>query len=121
MQIGYLLTGVGLLFIFFMLAAFYYFDRMIKIQYAEFKDEWEKAGRPHGFFWVPKESTGRSKVLPKGASTRARTRQFFSWLFRAPEWLTQNSAAKNHLLKVRVLLFISLTLLVSFVILYLSR
>jgi hypothetical protein len=115
---GYLLTGLGLLFIFAMLAAFYFFDRIIKEQYAASKDEWLKNGSPHGFFWVPKESTGKTKVLPKGASTRARTKHFFSWLIRTPPWIGHN---KSNLLLMRALFFISLTLLVSFVILFVSK
>lgn len=118
---AYLLPTIGLLFIFLMLAAFFFFDRILKIQYTQFKGEWEKAGAPHGFFWLPKESLGKIKVLPNSASTRSRTKHFFSWLFRTPEWVGQNPAAKANLFKVRALLAISLTLLVSFGILYIAR
>jgi hypothetical protein len=118
---GYLLTGLGLLFIVLMLAAFSFFDKVLKIQYAEFKSEWEKAGAPHGFFWVPKESQSKIKIKPNSASTRARTKHFFSWLFRTPEWIGQNPAAKANIFKVRTLFVISLTVLASFVILYVTR
>jgi hypothetical protein len=118
---AYLLTTIGLLFILLMLAAFYFFDRVIKIQYGEHKDDWQKAGSPHGFFWVPKESASWTKVTPKAASTRARTKHFFSWLFQTPEWIRQDQAAKANISKVRALFAISLTLLVSFGILYVAR
>lgn len=118
---GYLLTGLGLLFIFSMLAAFSFFDKVLKIQYAEFKAEWEKSGAPHGFLWVPKESQSRIKIKPKTTSTRARTKHFFSWLFATPDWIRQHPAAKASLFKVRTLFVISLTVLASFVILYVTR
>jgi hypothetical protein len=117
----YLLFIIGLTFIFLMLVAFYFFDRLVKFQYTQFKSEWEKAGAPHGFFWVPKESASRLKVTPKATSTRARTKHLFSWLFHTPEWIKQDPAAKANIFKVRALFVVSLTLLVSFGILYVSR
>jgi len=118
---AYLLTTMGLLFIFLMLLAFYFFDRLVKIQYSDFKDEWQRNGAPHGFFWVPKESASVIKITPKVSSTRARTRHLFSWLFRTPDWIKQDQRAKKDIFKFRVLLVISLTLLVSFGILYFAR
>jgi hypothetical protein len=117
----YLLATIGLAFIFLMLAAFYFFDRLVKVQYADFKDEWEKNGSPHGFFWLPKESASKVKVTPKPSSTRARTKHLFSWVFRTPEWIKQDQQAKSDIFKLRSLLVISLTLLVSFGILYFVR
>lgn len=118
---AYLLATIGLLFIFLMLAAFYFFDRLLKIQYSDFKDEWKRAGTPHGFFWIPKESASSLKVLPRASATRARTKSLFSWLFRTPEWIKRDPAARTSIFKMRTLFAISLTLLVSFVILYFVR
>jgi hypothetical protein len=118
---GYLLAIIGLLFIFLMLSAFYFFDRLVKIQYSDFRDEWKRTGAPHGFFWFPKESASSLKVLPRASSTRARTKSLFSWLFRTPEWIKENQAARAHIFKMRALFVVSLTLLVSFVILYFAR
>jgi hypothetical protein len=118
---GYLLTGLGFAFIFLMLLAFLFFDRVLKIYYAEFKDDWEKAGAPHGFFWVPKESQGKIKIKPNSASTRARTRHVFAWVFSMPGWMANDQAARTNLYKVRALFTLALAALVSFVVLYISR
>ncbi len=118
---GYLLTIIGLLFIFLMLAAFYFFDRLVKTQYADFKDEWKRNGSPHGFFWFPRETASAIRVTPKLSSTRARTKHLFSWLFRTPEWIKKDPAARASIFKLRALFAISLTLLMSFGILYIVK
>jgi hypothetical protein len=76
-----------LFFLFLVLtAAFLIFDQLVKLEYRKYRTEWEKDGKPHGFFWKPPESP-----LVRGAM--ATNRLSLYWLFRSPAWMKQNPSA----------------------------
>src|SRR5258705_13347572 len=50
------LLRVALLLIFpLMLLDSVVIDRMVRLEYDFHRTEWERNGRPHGFFWIPPE------------------------------------------------------------------
>ena len=38
-------------------ALFFLFDLIVRAEYSDHRSAWEADGQPHGFFWVPREST----------------------------------------------------------------
>jgi len=83
--------------------AFLVFDEILEKEYREHRTEWEKAGRPIGFFWVPKEG----KVL---AGSAARNRLWMSWFFSPPTWSKSRSDAAPLFKKLKIaeITFVSL-------------
>jgi hypothetical protein len=47
------------------------FDRLVRLEYQEYRTQWEQDGQPRGVFWTPPEAS--QKAAP-----------FFSWLFSTP-------------------------------------
>lgn len=92
------------------IAAFFNFDTVIRTLYDTDRDEWEKAGKPMGFFWLP---PGRLTIAEKMAGSRARGRSVFRWMFSNPAWIEKASPAYNALGKFRLF---ALVMLVFFII-----
>jgi hypothetical protein len=78
-----------------LLFAFANFDRLVKIEYRKYREEWMKDGKPRGFFWGPPESTWF-------ASSLAMQSLSLKWLFKTPEWVTNDFEAKATLRKLRL-------------------
>jgi len=55
------------------------FDRLLQVIYSRFPAEWERAGRPPGFFWVPSGASWISGWL-------ARQRFVSNVFFGLPSW-----------------------------------
>src|SRR5262245_63673293 len=69
---------VFLLLVPVLLGAFATFDRIVRREYATFRENWEQDGRPAGFFWRPAELG-----LTSGAATQW---AMLRWVFRTPAW-----------------------------------
>lgn len=63
-----------------LLSAFLIFDRIVKFQFESYQDEWEKSGKPDGFFL----SIGDSSFLTSSLSRNVR---LLSWTFASDEWM----------------------------------
>lgn len=71
-----------LLFVIFaaiLLRSFFIFDDILRKEYLEHPSEWEKDGKPIGFFWVPK---GGTVILGSYARSSLATK----WAFSVPTW-----------------------------------
>lgn len=80
-------------------AAFMNFDNVIKTLHDSKREDWEKAGKPMGFFWLP---PGRLSITEKVAGSRARGKCVFRWMFSNPAWIEQASPARSALGKFRL-------------------
>ncbi|HQU85695.1 MAG TPA: hypothetical protein PKY59_21345 [Pyrinomonadaceae bacterium] len=63
-----------------LLSGFILFDRIVKFQFENYWDEWEKIGKPSGFFL----SIGDSTFL---TSSLSRNIRIISWTFASDEWM----------------------------------
>jgi hypothetical protein len=63
--------------------SFAVFDRLLRAEYELHRPEWERDGRPAGFFW-------RAPECDFMTSAFARTRLLFSWLFTTPDWISDS-------------------------------
>jgi len=68
-----------------LLSAFLTFDRIVKFQFESYRDEWEKSGKPSGFFLT----VGDSSFLTSSLSRNVR---LLSWTFASDEWMKKESS-----------------------------
>ena len=84
-----------------MLSAFGSFDRLLFLQYTFHRRNWERAGKPHGFFWFPREIK-RTEYWRFIGRSNAHKRVRFNWLFVTPSWVRGNLEARFWLYAWRV-------------------
>jgi len=84
---------IGLMCI--LLFAFFSFDKLVKIEYRKYINQWNIDGKPRGFFWRPPESSLFSSSIAMQILT-------FRWLFRTPEWMRNDTEAVYWLKKLRL-------------------
>ena len=77
--------------------AFLDFDRLIKIEYKNYKEEWIDDRKPCGFFWRTSECTWFS-------STFAMQGLSMKWLFSTPKWVINDVQARVCLRRFRLLI-----------------
>ena len=91
-QMNALIWGITffclLVFFVFLFRSFYFFDKLIKLQYANQKAEWERDGKAGGFIWLPDDSTWSQEWLARG-------RVYESWCRQAPLWAEQEGVKKD--------------------------
>lgn len=81
--------------------AFTDFDKLVQIEYKKYKEEWIKDRKPRGFFWKPSEITWFAV-----AGSFAMQRLSMKWLFKTPEWVTNDLEAKEYLRKLQLYVLI---------------
>ena len=96
-------------------ASFFLFDRIVRVEYFDHRSAWEADGQPHGFFWVPRESTFAGGLLVRFGSSMAQRHVWRSWLFSTPAWIRRDRHALHTLYWLRGLLFGWLGLFASFI------
>jgi hypothetical protein len=84
-----------------LIAAFVTFDKLVRLEYSSYKQEWEGDGKPHGFFWIPTESKSMGFMVSFGSSI-AFQRRAFSWLFVTPAWMKESDRALRLVFWLRV-------------------
>lgn len=82
-----------------LLIAFHRFDRLVKIEYEKYRNEWIADRKPRGFFWRPSES-------PLVSGSFAMQVLSMKWLFRTPAWAVEDSEAKERLKELRLYVLI---------------
>jgi len=86
-----------------LIGAFVVFDILVWREYVSHRAHWEADGKPHGFFWVPPESTLANGWLRLDSLVASR-RNAFVWLLSTPEWARQDRRARRLLFSIRVLM-----------------
>ena len=98
---------IGLLcWILILIAAFLTFDRLLFVEYSSYRKNWERDGKPHGFFWTPAELKG-SGFWGFVRSSVAHKRLRFDWLFVTPPWIRESPEARLWLFAWRTLFFLA--------------
>jgi hypothetical protein len=90
-----LIVGVML----FISAVFYQmilFDRLVKWEYEHHREQWERDGRPVGYFWKADECGFWS-------GDNAKKRVEFLWIFRTPRWISESPVCQRWLVKRRAI------------------
>jgi hypothetical protein len=80
------------------------FDKLIRLEYNDYRPMWEKDGRPRGAFWNAPENRRRFGINLR--SEWAYGRLNFIWLFVTPEWMVGNPQALRLVRRLRVLAFL---------------
>jgi hypothetical protein len=75
---------VFIIFLLCCISSFLIFDEIIRTQYKNHYSEWEKDGKPHGFFFKPKEV--KSAFGVKLGSWLAMQRRCFLMNWKTPQW-----------------------------------
>ncbi len=86
-----------------LIAAFIVFDKLVWLEYFSYRSNWEKDGKPHGFFWVPPESRCAGGWLVRFGSSAAQRRKSIGWVFVTPEWMRGDPQALRLVFWLRVL------------------
>jgi hypothetical protein len=86
-----------------LLASFLTFDRLVYIEYKSYRRNWEADGKPHGFFWIPREVTRLGGRIIGVRSSIASQKCAFVWVFSTPNWVRENESASRLLLRFRLL------------------
>lgn len=80
-------------------SALYYmrlFDFLVRWEYRHRREQWERDGKPDGFFW-------RAEECVPWSSGVAKKRLDVSWLFKTPDWAAENTECRSWLLQRRLL------------------
>jgi hypothetical protein len=95
--------------------AFRTFDQIVKKEYSECHAEWEKDGKPIGFFWVPRDGSVWSGSM-------ARSGLALAWIFSSPDWASGSEFERLFWkLRVSVVVFWSLCAAMWFCVVYSSQ
>jgi hypothetical protein len=87
-------------------------DMLLSLEYNSYREEWEKDGQPHGFFWRPPETTWFSYLSLKPKSALGFFRLAFVWSLKIPKWMLTDRKA---FLLVRLLRILVVIWSVSFI------
>ena len=81
-------------------------DRLVRLQYASHKADWEREGRPWRPYWRPPGSGTLEQQWQFRHIGHMLTSQerLFSWLFKTPDWMRQDQEALRLIFRLRVLL-----------------
>ena len=80
-------------------------DRLVRFEYVNWRMEWEKDGRPHGYLFFPPESKSFGGLLVSLRSSRALRTVWIEWLFKTPEWMANQEGAQRLIWLHRCLVF----------------
>ena len=70
------------------------FDRLVRWEYEHHREQWERDGKPSGFYWRPKEC-----VFWLSHSAMHRLAGVF--IFRTPEWAAERPECRRWLALMR--------------------
>ena len=80
-------------------AVLYYmrlFDSLVRWEYEHHREQWERDGKPDGFF-------GRGERCVPWSSGVAKKRLDVAWLFNTPDWAAQAPQCRRWLLQKRII------------------
>jgi len=106
---------LALILLGFLLSALTSFDRLVKLEYGKYKDDWTRDGKPAGFFWRAGER-GWFEFAPYFA----RNKLSLFWLFRTPSWAAADPEAKGQLKRLRICVLVWNAGVIAFFIFYLA-
>jgi hypothetical protein len=80
-------------------------DRLIRSQYASYREDWEKDGKPWGPYWrLPGSGTLEQQwQFRRIGYVLASRERLYSWLFKTPDWMRQDQEALRLIFRLRIL------------------
>lgn len=72
------------------------FDRLVRWEYDHHREQWERDGRPVGYFW-------KADGCNFWSGDAAKKRVEFLWLFRSPCWIAETPECRRWLAKRRAI------------------
>jgi hypothetical protein len=84
-------TAVFVVFAFYMM---WLFDQLVRWEHDYHHEEWERDGRPYGFFW-------KSSSCTFWKSDMAKQRLMLVWLFKTPLWAAGKPKCRRWLYQFR--------------------
>jgi len=118
---AYIWVAIVVLYFPVLIGSLLLFDQIVRTEYFHHRSAWEADGQPHGFFWVPRESTFARGLLVRFGSSLAQRLTWRSWLFSTPRWIEHDRHALHLLYWWRALVIGWLSLFVSFLLLLVVR
>ena len=91
------MTAAVFLFL-FLFAGFLAFDLLVSREYTVHREQWVRDGRPFGIMWRPRAADRTGSASAHLAKLRVQ----FVWLFRTPQWVSGDAAARRLLWLLRV-------------------
>ncbi len=79
-----------------LILSFMQFDKLVQLEYNDYKEKWIEDHRPRGFFWEPSEPS--SSFAMKTLSMK--------WIFVSPSWVKESLDAKKYLRNLRIFVLI---------------
>lgn len=73
-------------------------DKLVKFEYENLPEQWEKDGQPRGMFWKPQEK--KMSLLNRFFLSNPAT-AFFRFTFTTPEWVKENPVPTSHIKELR--------------------
>jgi hypothetical protein len=104
-----------------LLCVFRAFNRLVRLEYERFAEDWERDGRPYVVY--ARRAPGMSRTWRAGLAAH---RRMFAWLFVTPAWARQSAEAEQSFRYYRFLVlawsFVAVPLygLLSMLIVYLN-
>jgi len=86
-----------------LIANFLVFDQLVRLEYENYRMNWEADGMPHGFFWVPEEAKAAGGWVVRFGSSAALQCCTIAWLFSTPEWMRRDEKALRLVFWFRIL------------------
>jgi hypothetical protein len=96
-----ILTAVAIVAMATILYQMSLFDRLIRWEYEHHRDQWERDGKPDGYFW----RAGECKFW---SSDMAKKRLTGVWLFKTPGWVATSPECRRWLAQTRVICLMSM-------------
>lgn len=91
-----------------LLAGFFFYDRINKFQYQNYRQIWDDAGGASGFFWNPPKSKYFSGWIQMNV-------RLLTWTFSTEDWMKNERTIKRYALVMRICFFTFWLLLIPFV------
>jgi ABC-type anion transport system duplicated permease subunit len=84
------------------------FDCLVRWEYEHHREQWERDGKPRGFYWRPKECVF-------WLSHSAMQRLAGIVVFRTPSWAVERPECRRWILGMRVTLLVAITCVLLFI------
>ncbi|HXB02762.1 MAG TPA: hypothetical protein VNV15_08105 [Opitutaceae bacterium] len=75
------------------------FDCLVRWEYDNHREQWERDGKPDGFFWRAKECVFWSSDL-------AKKKLGFWWMVKTPDWISESPKLRRQLFQMRIIFYI---------------
>jgi hypothetical protein len=77
--------------------SFYHFERLLEVEYRLYRPLWIADGRPMLMFGVMKDALAEASARRDGSGFLRSVRLFFTWIFCAPDWVTNSLEVRRIL------------------------